>query len=114
MVAQGFTRNEYDQCVYFKGLKSSNFIYLLLYVDDMLITSRSKKEIDKVKAQLSSEFEMKDLGGAKKNMGMEILRDRKNRRLCLTRRQYLEKVVARFVMKNLKPVSSPLVPHFKL
>ena len=41
-------------------------IYLLLYVDDMLIASKSKVEIDRFKAQLSQEFEMKDLGDTKK------------------------------------------------
>ncbi|KAK1693742.1 hypothetical protein QYE76_010439 [Lolium multiflorum] len=41
-------------------------IYLLLYVDDMLIAAKSKKEITTLKSQLSSEFEMKDLGAAKK------------------------------------------------
>ncbi|GFY82365.1 hypothetical protein Acr_02g0006050 [Actinidia rufa] len=42
----------------------------------MLIASKSKVEIDKLKAQLSQEFEMKNLGEAKKIMGMEIKRDR--------------------------------------
>ncbi|KAM7461045.1 hypothetical protein LguiA_029166 [Lonicera macranthoides] len=57
---------------------------------------------------------MKDLGGARKILGMEIVRDRKRGQLCLTQRQYLEKVVARFGMENSKPVSVPLAPHFKL
>ena len=51
---------------------------MLLYVDDMLITA--KEEIRTVKAQLNNEFEMKDLGAAKKIPGMEILRDRVARR----------------------------------
>ncbi|GMP36216.1 hypothetical protein CsSME_00008418 [Camellia sinensis var. sinensis] len=45
--------------------------------NDMLIASTSKVEIDKLKAQLAREFEMKDLGEAKKVFGMEIKRDRK-------------------------------------
>ncbi|KAE8691959.1 hypothetical protein F3Y22_tig00110864pilonHSYRG00223 [Hibiscus syriacus] len=47
-------------------LKDGSFTYILLYVDDMLITLKSQKEIDKLKAQLNQEFEMKDLGEAKK------------------------------------------------
>ena len=43
-------------------------------------------EIDVLKAQLSKEFEMKDLGGARKILGMEIVRDRKRGQLCLTQR----------------------------
>ncbi|GMP43231.1 hypothetical protein CsSME_00012675 [Camellia sinensis var. sinensis] len=45
--------------------------------NDMLIASTSKVEIDKLKAQLAREFDMKDLGEAKKVLGMEIKRDRK-------------------------------------
>jgi len=41
-------------------------------VDDMLIASKSKVEIDRLKAQLRTEFKMKDFGEAKKILGMEI------------------------------------------
>uniref|UniRef100_A0A3Q7I4E9 CCHC-type domain-containing protein n=1 Tax=Solanum lycopersicum TaxID=4081 RepID=A0A3Q7I4E9_SOLLC len=47
-------------------LEDNSFIYFLLYVDDMLIASKSKEEIEKLKNQLRKEFEMKDLGEAKK------------------------------------------------
>ena len=43
----------------------------------MLIAAKDKREIERVKIQLSREFDMKDLGAAKKILGMEILRDRK-------------------------------------
>ena len=48
---------------------------LLLYVDDMLIASKNRSAINKLKKNLSSEFEMKDLGEAKKVLDMEIERD---------------------------------------
>ena len=41
----------------------------------MLIVSRNQGEICRLKAQLSTEFVMKDLGEAKKILGMEIARD---------------------------------------
>ena len=55
----------------------------LLYVDDMLIVAQDKENIRKVKVQLSTEFEMKDLEATKKILGMEILRDRKAGKLYL-------------------------------
>lgn len=45
-------------------------MYLLIYVDDMLIVSKNMSEIIRLKTQLSGEFEMKDLGVAKKILGM--------------------------------------------
>ena len=71
MIAQKFTRSEFDHCVYFKRLESGNFIYLLLYVDDMLIASKSLVEIDVLKALVYKEFEMKDLGEVRKNFVLE-------------------------------------------
>ena len=56
--------------MYYNKLPSGEYIYLLLYVDDMLITSKSKSAIDKLKKDLYFEFEMKDLGEVKKVLGM--------------------------------------------
>ena len=58
--------------MYYNKIPNREHIYLLLYIDDMLITSKSRSAIDKLKKDLSSEFEMKDLGEAKKVLGMEI------------------------------------------
>jgi hypothetical protein len=80
----------------------------------MLIAAKSRKEIAALKAQLSSEFYMKDLGAAKKILGMEIVRNRKSGLLYLSQKGYIEKVLRRFNIQNAKPVSTPLAPHFKL
>jgi hypothetical protein len=50
----------------------------------MLIAAKSMKEIAVLKAQLSREFDMKDLGATKKILGMEIIRDRKVELLYLS------------------------------
>jgi ATP-binding cassette subfamily B (MDR/TAP) protein 1 len=80
----------------------------------MLIAAKSMKEITTLKAQLSSEFEIKDLGSAKKILGMEIKRDRKSSLLFLSQEKYIEKVLHRFNMLDAKFVSTPIASHFKL
>lgn len=65
MLSHGFTRNNYDWCVYHKLLESGKIVHLLLYVNDMLIACHDMDEILSLKAELSREFEMKDLGHAK-------------------------------------------------
>ena len=113
MLSHDFKRSDYDSCVYLKTVNDSA-IYLLLYVDDILIAAKDKSEIVKLKAQLSKEFEMKDLGAAKKILGVEIIRDRKSGMLYLSQRGYIEKVLRRFNMHDAKPVSTPLAAHFRL
>ena len=76
----------------YNELLGGEYIYLLLYVDDMLITSKSRSAIDKLKKNLSSEFEIKDLGEAKNVLGMEIELDWKGDKVSLTQKGYLKKL----------------------
>ena len=76
MLKNSYARSEFDSCVYFKELKDGECVYLLLYVDDILIASKNHIQIEELKMLLNSDFEMKDLGEAKKILGMEIHRDR--------------------------------------
>ncbi|GJY85742.1 retrovirus-related pol polyprotein from transposon TNT 1-94 [Tanacetum coccineum] len=73
-----------DPCAYFKRFRNDDFIILLLYVDDMLVAGPNKDRINKLKAQLAREFEMKDLGPANKILGMQIHRDRVSRKIWLS------------------------------
>ena len=58
---------------------------------------------------------MKDLGEAKKVLGMEIERDQKSGKMSLTQKGYLQKVLQSFnIDVDMKFVSTPLAPHFKL
>src|SRR3954464_16031139 len=106
MLAHSLKRSQYDSCVYIKFVNGSP-IYFRLYVDDMLISAKSMKEITTLKAQLSSEFDMKDLGPAKKILGMEIKRDIKSSLLFLSQGKYIEKVLHRFNMHDANSVRSP-------
>lgn len=57
---------------------------------------------------------MKNLGSAKKILGMEIVKDRNERMLFLTQTNYVRKILDRFRMLSSKSVSIPLVAHVKL
>ena len=113
MMSHGFKMSEFNSCVYIKFVDESP-IYLLLYVDDILIAVKSKKKITTLKKLLSSEFEMKDLGAAKKILGMEITRDINSSLLFLSQQSYIKKVLHRFNMHDAKSISTSIAPHFKL
>jgi hypothetical protein len=71
----GFVKNQVDNCVYIK-IKGSMFIILILYVDDILLTSSDKNLLHETNGFLSSNFDMKDLGDASYVLGIEIHRNR--------------------------------------
>ena len=74
----GFTRSKADHCVYFK-LIGDHVIYLVVYVDDMLLVGNDKEIFQDLKNQLSSKFDMKDLGAENYILGMEIKIDQAKR-----------------------------------
>ena len=74
MVTHGYMCYEYDYCIYFRVLADSSYIFLALYVDDMLVAAKSKQEIVKLKSLSSSEFDMKDLAATKKILDRNSLR----------------------------------------
>lgn len=57
---------------------------------------------------------MKDLGEARRILGMDIKRDRDKGELWLVQTDYLKKLIQKFQMDNSKSVSIPLGQHFKL
>ncbi|KAJ4710294.1 Retrovirus-related Pol polyprotein from transposon TNT 1-94 [Melia azedarach] len=61
MIEIRYTRSPYDCCVYYSKATNGSLIYLVLYVDDMLIAAENKSDVQKLKDLLSVEFEMKDL-----------------------------------------------------
>ena len=87
----GYCKSFHDSCVYFREFPDGSFIYLILYIDDILIAA-AMAQIYHLTAQLKGEFEMIDLWATKKILGMEIHRDRKASKLYLSQKKYVEKV----------------------
>lgn len=54
-------------CVYMNPITYKDKVYLLLYVDDMLLVGSSKADLSHVKNLLNKEFYMKELGRVKKD-----------------------------------------------
>lgn len=59
---------EYDCYLYVRMLEDGSYIFILMYVDDMLIVAKSMLEVDKLKTYTQrKEFNKKDLGTTKNN-----------------------------------------------
>lgn len=110
----GYNRSPYDCCVYYNKAKNGSLIYLVLYVDDMLIATKNKSNVQRLKGLLSAEFEMKDLGVASKILGMEIYRDINRKKLFLSQKGYIQKILSRFGMSTAKAVDTPCAASIHL
>lgn len=83
-------------------------VYLVIYVDDMLICGDCDSEIEEVKLKLSNEFKMKDLGPVKTFMGINIEYDEENGVLTLDQEQYINQLLSRFGMSDCNPLMTPM------
>ena len=103
-----FERSEADPCLYVKH-DSKGIMVIAMYVDDMILVAKTRSQISWMKSMLCSNFEMKDLGEAKFCLGMEITRNRREKKLWLTQEGYMNKIMERFGMLECKPVATPMV-----
>jgi len=103
----GFEMNLLDECIYHK-FSGSKYIFLVLYVDDILLASNDIGLLHETKRFLSKNFEMKDLGDASFVLGIKIHRDRSQGILGLSQESYIEKVLKRYGMQDCKPGDTPV------
>ena len=99
--SNGFDQNVYEPCVY-KKIINGSVAFLVLYVDDILLIGNDVGLLTNVKNWLASQFQMKDLGEAQFVLGIQIIRDRKNKTLALSPASYIDKMLVQSSMHNSK------------
>lgn len=102
VLQNGFVRSEHDHCLYTRG-NGKNMVYLLLYVDDLILLGEDINDIIKIKQLVSKEFEMRDMGETRNFLGINIERDRDRGILRIDQHSYLEDVLQRFGISDCKP-----------
>ena len=70
----GFIQCPDEPCVY-KRRSENVVVFLVLYVDDILLIGNDVGTLSSVKVWLSNQFDMKDLGEASHILGIKLLRD---------------------------------------
>ncbi|CAL8999519.1 unnamed protein product [Prunus brigantina] len=111
--SQGFIDNPLDECIYLK-FHGRHYIFMLLYVDDILLASSNLSLLHDTKRMLSNYFEMSDLGEANYVLGIEISRDRERGLLGLSQKGYIERILKRFNMENCTGCDVPFSKGDKL
>ncbi|KAJ9542183.1 hypothetical protein OSB04_028689 [Centaurea solstitialis] len=109
----GFAKSEFEPCVYTK-FSGSIVIFLVLYVDDILLIGNDVPTLQSVKSWLSKCFQMKDLGEAAYILGIKIYRNRSKRLIGLSQSTYIDKILKKFRMDESKkgfiPMQHGIVP----
>ena len=99
--------NVVDDCVYRK-FSRNKYIFLVLYIDDILLATNDIGMLDETKRFISRNFEIKHLGDASFVLGMKILQERSQGTLRLSQMSYINKILKRFGMQDCKPSDTPV------
>lgn len=108
-----FKRSNYDYCLYV-SYDYKEPIYILLFVDDMLICCKNQEKIDDVKRKLSNRFNMKDIGIVKYYIGINIKHDIKRNIMTLSQEKYIESLAKKYNLKDAKLYNTPMEANLKL
>ncbi|RVW81347.1 Retrovirus-related Pol polyprotein from transposon RE2 [Vitis vinifera] len=98
--------------IWLETISSSMCIYLVVYVDDIVITGSDQDGIQKLKQHLFTHFQTKDLGKLKYFLGIEIAQSSSG--VVLSQRKYALDILEETGMLDCKPVDTPMDPNVKL
>ena len=105
MLTLGFTEDKADTSlfIYRRGDETT---YVLLYVDDIVLTASSQQLLQRVISSLQQEFAMKDLGQLHHFLGVTV--ETRPSGLFLHQRQYALDILEQARMTDCKPCSTPV------
>uniref|UniRef100_A0A2N9IXX5 CCHC-type domain-containing protein n=1 Tax=Fagus sylvatica TaxID=28930 RepID=A0A2N9IXX5_FAGSY len=106
LLTMGFTPSLADPSL-FLYRQGSTVVYLLLYVDDIIVTGNQPTVVQSLITKLAQEFDIKDLGQLKFFLGLQI--DYRSSGFFVHQQKYATDLLAKFNMSTCKPCSTPFV-----
>jgi hypothetical protein len=107
LLTVGFTASLADPSL-FVYKSGSTVIYLLLYVDDIILTGSAPVAIQALIHDLAQAFELKDLGPLKYFLGLQV--EYTDSGLLVHQAKYATDLLVKHNMSTCKPCSTPFVP----
>lgn len=110
--SMGFVQTPSDPCLYI-GSEGELFI-IAVYVDDILLACKNDVLLKKVKKDLASCFDVKDMGELKYFLGMKVVQQPEKGSVWIGQPAYVDNILEKFGLGNAKEVSTPADPSTKL
>lgn len=112
LIKLGLTTSKCDSSLFIKNLNGET-LYVLTYVDDIVITENSRAPISRVINQLNGLFLLKDLGCLNYFLGVQVTH-LKDGGLQLSQTKYIKEFLQKAQMGNHKSLSTHMVVGQKL
>ena len=88
--------------------------YSCLSVDDLIVITKTKENMERIKRDLTLKFKMKDMGKLHFCLGVHIDYDLENKILLMHQKQYIMKLLEKYQLTEANPVSAPANIEVKL
>ena len=111
LILCGFTNSYADASLFFHS-RNNLLVYVLVYVDDILVTGNNNDAVSRVIAALGERFSLKDQGDVNYFCGIEVTRT--SHGLHLMQRKYILDLLVKTNMFEAKPVATPMQTTPKL
>ena len=98
-----------DPCVFVRQNDNLSWVYVTVYVDDMLIGGVSETSIRKVADELSNHFQLKTLGNVRYILGLEVDYKKSKKQLKINQSACIAKLVEKYNQVDPKPAYNPSV-----
>ena len=110
-----FKQCSIDQAIFYKTNKEQNALtVVVVHVDDCMITASSNKLTHELIEGLRKQLEVTDLGGLHWMLGLEIQCDHVSSTMHLSQRAYIDSILHRYNLADLKPLSMPMDTSIRL
>ena len=109
----GFLQCEVDQAVFYRR-KGTGLVIVLVHVNDCTIVATTKFLIENFKITIAKHVEISDLGELHWILGIEVRRERENKKIFFSQRAYLDSILRCYGLDELKPVSLPMETSIRL
>jgi hypothetical protein len=111
LISLGFDASKADVSLFFYSMGDVN-IFMLVHVDDNIVTSSSEKATTMLLKDLQDEFALKDLGDLNYFLGIEVMKTTDG--IVLTQEKYASDLLKKVGKSKCKPVTTPLSTSEKL
>ena len=108
----GLKRSEADHSIFYCLTSPGKCVYLIVYVDDIVITGNDAGKISQLKEHLCHHFQTKDLGNLKYFLGIEVAQSKEG--VVISQRKYALDILKETGMIDCKPLDCPMNPNQKL
>ncbi|KAE8187238.1 hypothetical protein CF335_g7232 [Tilletia laevis] len=106
----GFRRCEAERCIYVRRGKGVEFAIILVYVDDLLIFTKTDFSMTAIKAFINKAFKCTDSGPVTHFLGMKIDHDPIKGKVVFSQAAYIDAMLERFGVTKIANAASPLPP----